>query len=187
MYTGFKVPANAASKSQVHRGKRGFPYRVLASKQAVFLERLERWLVSIDEQLEAARSGGNTVPEELLRRTGMIRLAFQDASGRLPIFLEFLIKIGPSPVVWQATVAPFRKYHSFCAEVAEGGIEEGSLRPVDPDLVSTVLVAFAVGILAVGLLDPYRAGWGQVVQERVRMLVDGLKQDRAESSGGGGP
>lgn len=95
------------------------------------------------------------MPGELLRMTGMVRSVFQEAGGKLPIFLEFLTKSGHSPVVWQATVAPFRKYRTFFARMVEAGIEEGSLRPVDPDLASTLLVAFAAGLLVVSLLDPY--------------------------------
>jgi AcrR family transcriptional regulator len=159
--------------------KGGF-YHHFPSKQDVFLEMLERWLEGIDEQLEVARAGGETVPEELLRMTGMVRLVFQDAGGKLPIFLEFLTKAGQSPVVWQATVAPFRKYHSFFAQMVEDGIEEGSLRPVESDLASTVLVAFAVGVLALGLVDPYRTDWGQVAQEGMRMLLDGLRDGQIE-------
>jgi AcrR family transcriptional regulator len=162
--------------------KGGF-YHHFPSKQAVFLEMLERWLEGIDAQLEAARAGGRTVPEELVRMTGMIRLVFQEAGGRLPIFLEFLTKAGHSPVVWQATVAPFRKYHRFFAQMVGDGIEEGSLRAIDPELASTVLVAFAVGVLTLGLLDPYRADWGQVAQGGMEMLLEGLKdgQDLANA------
>lgn len=108
--------------------------------------------------------------------TGMVRLVFHEAGGKLPIFLEFLTKAGHSPVVWQATVAPFRKYHSFFAQMVEDGIRESSLRTVDPDLASTVLVAFGVGILTVGLLDPYRADWGQVAQGGDAVVVGGAER-----------
>ena len=155
--------------------KGGF-YHHFASKQAVFLEMLERWLEGLDAQMEAARSDAGTVPEELLRMTGMIRQVFQEAAGKLPIFLEFLTKAGHSPVVWQATVAPFRKYHAFFARMIEEGIAEGSLRPVDPDLATNVLLSFAVGLLALGLLDPHGADWGQVGPEGLRILLQGLAQ-----------
>jgi hypothetical protein len=56
----------------------------------------------------------------------------------------------------------------------EDGIQEGSLRPVDPDLVSNVLLAFAVGLLALGLLDPHGADWGCLAQDGMRMVLDGL-------------
>jgi AcrR family transcriptional regulator len=153
--------------------KGGF-YHHFPSKQAVFLEMLERWLDDIDTSLEAARSGARTVPEELMGMTTLVRRVFQEAGGKLPIFLEFLTKAGHSPTVWQSTVAPFRRYHEFFARMIEDGIQEGSLRPVDPDLVSNVLLAFAVGLLALGLLDPHGADWGCLAQDGMRMVLDGL-------------
>ncbi len=154
--------------------KGGF-YHHFSSKQAVFLEMLERWLEGIDAQLEAVRAGGEGVPQELRGMTEMVRQVFQEAGGRLPIFLEFLTKAGHSPAVWQATVAPFRKYHVFFARMIEDGISEGSLRAVDPDLASHVLLAYAVGLLALGLLDPRGADWGQVAQGGMGMLLSGIE------------
>ena len=154
--------------------KGGF-YHHFPSKQALFLEMLEQWLEGIDAQLELARSGAGDVPGQLLGMSAMVRVVFQEAGGRLPLFLEFLTKAGHSPVVWQATVAPFRKYHAFFAELVETGIDEGSLRPIDPDLASNVLLAFAVGLLVVGLLDPHGADWGQVGQGGMQVLLDGLE------------
>ena len=54
--------------------------------------------------------------------TSTFRPVFQEASGRLPIFWEFLSKAGHSPVVWQATVAPLRKYHTLFAGMIQAGI-----------------------------------------------------------------
>ena len=155
--------------------KGGF-YHHFPSKQALFLEMLERWLEGIDAQLEVSRSGAETIPEELLRMTGMVRQVFQEAGGKLPLFMEFLTKAGHSPVVWQATVAPFRKYRKFFALMVEAGIAEGSLRPVEPDLASNVVLSFAIGLLVLGLLDPHGADWGQVAQDGMGMLLQGLEQ-----------
>jgi AcrR family transcriptional regulator len=154
--------------------KGGF-YHHFPSKQAVFLAMLERWLDDIDRLLEVARSGAENIPEELVRMTSLVRHVFQEAGGRLPIFLEFLAKAGQSPVVWQATVAPFRRYHTFFAQMIKEGIEEGSLREMDPDLASNVLLSFAIGLLVLGLLDPFGADWGQVANGGMTMLLEGLE------------
>ena len=42
---------------------------------------------------------GQNTPEKLLAMTSTFRSVFQEAGGRLPIFLEFLTKAGHSPVV----------------------------------------------------------------------------------------
>jgi AcrR family transcriptional regulator len=169
---------DAASVAEICRRagvtKGGF-YHHFSSKQALFLELLERWLQGIDEQLEALRSGADTVPEELMSMTAVVRPVFEDAKGRLLIFLEFLTKAGQSPEVWQATVVPFRKYQGFFAGMFKEGIDEGSLRSVDADLASRVLLSFAIGFLAQGLLDPHGADWGWVAQEGMAMLLQGLE------------
>jgi AcrR family transcriptional regulator len=155
--------------------KGGF-YHHFPSKQAVFLEMLEQWLVGIDDRLEVAGAGGQNVPEKLLGMTAMIHAVFVEAGGGLPIFLEFLTKAAHSPVVWQATVAPFRKYRAFFAQMVQDGIDEGSLRSVNPDLASNLLLSFAVGVLALGLLDPHGADWGEVAQEGMGMLLEGIEK-----------
>jgi len=157
--------------------KGGF-YHHFPSKQDVFLEMLHRWLEGLDRQLEAVRSGDETVPQELQAMTAMVPVVFQDAGGRLSLFLEFLINAGRSPAVWQATVAPFRKYHTFFSEMIADGVGEGSLRDVEPELASHLLLAFAVGLLAIGLLDPYGADWGRVAQEGIGILLTGMGAER---------
>jgi len=153
--------------------KGGF-YHHFPSKQDVFLEMLERWLEGLDGQLEAMRSGEGTVPEEILAMTSMVPVVFQEAGGRLPLFLEFLTKAGHSPVVWQATVSPFRKYHALFAEMIEEGVTEGSLATAEPNLASHLLLAFAVGLLALGLLDPHGADWGKVAEGGMRVILRGM-------------
>ena len=156
--------------------KGGF-YHHFPSKQDVFLEMLERWLEGLDQDLEVMRSGEETVPDELRAMTAMVPAVFQEAGGRITLFLEFLTKAGHSPAVWQATVAPFRKYHAFFAKVISDGIEEGSLRPVDPEMASNLLLSFAVGLLTMGLLDPFGDDWGRVAQEGMDVLLDGIEAE----------
>lgn len=157
--------------------KGGF-YHHFPSKQDVFLEMLQRWLAGMDQELEVLRSGEETVADEFRAMTAMVPNVFQEAGGRLPLFLEFLTKAGHSPVVWQATVAPFRRYHTFFAKMVSDGIAEGSLRGVDPELASNLLLSFAVGLLTMGLLDPFGADWGRVAQEGMDMLLSGIEADR---------
>ena len=171
---------DATSVSEICRRagvtKGGF-YHHFPSKQAVFLELLEHWLKGVDSGLEQLRSGAATIPEEFLRMTAMVQQIFQEAGGKLPIFLEFLTKAGQSPVVWQATVAPFRRYESFFAGMIQEGIDEGSLREVDPELATHVLLCFAVGLLALGFLDPHGADWGGVAQDGMQVLLKGLERN----------
>lgn len=168
---------DAASVSEICRRaavtKGGF-YHHFASKQSLFLEMLQRWLEELDSQLAVARSGAATIPDEFLRMARMIEQVFRDAEGRLPIFLEFMTQAGHEPVIWEATIAPFRRYHAFFAQMVEEGISEGLFRSVDPNLATHVLLSFAAGLLVWGLLDPQAADWGQVGYDGIQLLLDGL-------------
>jgi len=157
---------------------KGAFYHHFPSKQAVFLELLERWLSGLDAQLVEARAGARTVPEALLRMTGMVRQVFRMAGGQLPLFLEFLTKAAHDPAVWQATIAPYRRYRTFFSRMIEAGIAEGSLRPVDPEITAQVIVSLAVGLLLQGLLDPHGADWGQVTENSMRMLLKSIEKEK---------
>ena len=154
--------------------KGGF-YHHFPSKQALFMELLDRWLAELNTQLEAAHAEADTIPEGLLQMAGMVRPVFQVAGEQLPIFLEFWTKAARDPAVWQATIAPYRRYRDLFSGMIEAGITEGTLRPVDPEMAAQVIVSLAVGLVLQSLLDPHGADWGEVAQEGVRMLLEGLE------------
>ena len=156
---------------------KGAFYHHFSSKQTLFLELLEHWLVGMDALLEPARVDADTVPAGLLQMAGMVQPVFQEGKGRLPFFLEFWNKAARDPVVWQATIAPYRRYRDFFCKMIEAGIAEGSLRPVDPEATAQIIVSLAVGLVLQGVLDPEGADWGQMAQEGVRLLLNGLVKD----------
>ena len=137
---------------------------------------MEQWLAGLDAQLEAARTGAATVPQQFLHMAGLVQSVFHVADGKLPIFLEFWTKAGHDPAIWQATIAPYRKYRAFIARMVEAGITEGTLRRIDAEKAAQIIVSLAVGVLLQGLLDPHGADWGQVAKDGVRMLLEGLER-----------
>jgi len=163
--------AEICSRAEVSKG--AF-YHHFPSKQALFLELLERWLGALDEQLEGICAGDATVPEELMRMTGIIRQVFQAGAEQLPLFLEFWTRAAHDAAVWEASIAPYRRYRTFFSRMIESGVAEGTLRPVDPDSAARVIVSLAVGLVVQGLLDTEGADWGEVAEEGVRMLLRGM-------------
>lgn len=155
---------------------KGAFYYHFPSKQALFLELLDRWLEGVDEELMKARIDATNVPEELSQMAGRIRHVFYAASGQLPIFLEFWTQAVHDPEVWQATVAPYRRYQKLFADMIADGIAEGSLRQIDPQIAAQVIVSLAVGLVLQGALDPEGSDWGEVTEEGVRMLLEGLER-----------
>ncbi|HEX9012494.1 MAG TPA: TetR/AcrR family transcriptional regulator [Anaerolineaceae bacterium] len=158
---------------------KGAFYHHFPTKQAVFLTLLEDWLADIDRGLSSALEGSATVAEGLLRMVAPAETAFQSANDQLPMFLEFWTQASHDPAVWQATIAPYRRYEGYFAQLIRRGIEDGSFQPVDPDLAARTLVSLAVGLFLQSILDPQGAAWDEVALGSIRLLMNGLSRREA--------
>jgi AcrR family transcriptional regulator len=165
--------AEICEKSGVSKG--AF-YHHFPTKQAVFLAILDQWLDGLDQGLiGTSLEGSATVPEvfvTMARRTGEV---FSIADGRLSIFLEFWAQARKDPEIWKRTVAPFRRYQGIFAGIIRRGIEEGSLRPVDPEMAASALVSLAVGVVLQGVVDPKGNRWDEVMASSVELLFEGMR------------
>lgn len=155
---------------------KGAFYHHFPSKQAVFMELLEEWLGELEARLAEIHTGSGSIPESLLSMTDMIQDVFESASGQLPMFLEFWSQASRDPEVWKATIAPYHRYQTVFAGLIQEGIDEGSLRPIDPHTGAQVIVSLAVGLFLQGLLDPQGADWKQVTRDSFRVLLEGLQR-----------
>lgn len=153
--------------------KGGF-YHHFASKQEVFLRLVEEWLSGLDQQILALAASAEDVPQALRRTAGIAPAVFAEARGRVPLFLEFWRQASRDPQVWQATIAPYRRYTEYFAALISRGIEEGSLRKMRPEVGARILVSLAVGLLLQGALDPKGADWGSMAGEGVSLLLEGM-------------
>lgn len=153
---------------------KGAFYHHFEAKQSVFLHLLEDWLRQVDADLLAALQEAPTVVDGLLGMAARSRGVFSAADGRLSILFEFWGQARKDPVVWERTIAPFRRYRDMFAEVVRRGIAEGSLRPVDAEKAAQTLMSIAVGVILQGVLDPKGARWDRVIQDIIGMLVEGM-------------
>ena len=166
--------AEICSKAGVSKG--AF-YHHFPTKQFAFLALLDRWLAILDLQLTATRESSLTVPEALERIAGLSRIVFESASGQLPMFLEFWKQSIHDPQVWQATIAPYKRYREFFQLLLEEGVVDGSFREVDTRIGGLLVVALAVGVLLQGLMDPDGADWGEILQQGMRIMMRGMQGD----------
>lgn len=166
--------AEICERAGVSKG--GF-YHHFASKQAILLELLERWLAALDARLAEIRDEAPSVPDALQRMVNTLDHILQSAQGRLPIFFEFMTKAQRDPAVWAATIAPYRRYRAFLAEMVRQGIAEGSFREVDADAAALCLVSLAVGLVLQSLLDPKGENWVENARKSVEMMLRVLQQE----------
>lgn len=154
---------------------KGAFYHHFPSKHAVFMELLEGWLTALDVQLLDQMVSGRSVPQALLHMAGLMQGVFQQASGNLPMFLEFWTQASRDPLIWQTVTAPYQRYQEFFKRILQRGMVEGSLRQMDPDLAARTLVALAVGLLFQGVLDARDDDWAKAPAQSIRILLEGLE------------
>jgi TetR/AcrR family transcriptional repressor of uid operon len=151
---------------------KGALYHHFPSKQTIFVQLYERWMEGFIGEMKALRDGAASVPQALMAMVRMIGVIFQSASGRLPVFFEFLTKSAREPEIWKATAAPYRLFKDFFAEMIRGGIEEGSLKHVDPERTAQILVSYGAGLVMQGVFDPEGGDWVRVGVEGLGILLE---------------
>jgi AcrR family transcriptional regulator len=160
---------------------KGAFYHHFPSKQALFLALLNGWLQTIDTGIQASR--GQTVPETFFKMTEAFPYIFESAGERLPMFLEFWLQASRDKKVWQASIAPYRRYHKYFATLIKKGVQERSFVQVDADIAARMIVAMAMGLLLQSLLDPKGAKWEKVARETTETMMKGLQRATASNRG----
>lgn len=166
---------NKASVDEICREagiSKGAFYHHFKSKQALFLALLDGWLQSIDSAIEASRD--KTAPETFMQMTEAFPFIFETAGDGLPMFLEFWMQASRDKEIWEASLAPYRRYHRYFTSLIKKGVQEGSFVEVDPELTSRMIVSTAMGLLLQSLLDPKGARWEKVARDSTSLLVDNL-------------
>jgi len=166
---------NAASVNDICKDagiSKGAFYHHFETKQALFLALLDGWLQTIDKAIEISKD--KTVPETFKQMTETFPYLFASAGAGLPMFLEFWLQASRDEEIWQASIAPYRRYHKHITALIKKGVEEGSFVEVNPDLAARMIISTATGLLLQSLLDPKGAKWEKVARASTTMLVDSL-------------
>lgn len=153
---------------------KGAFYHHFPTKQAVFMELLNAYLNGIDSGFNLMRQEVQDVPQAIIQMAELVGSLFQSADIHLPIFLEFWTQANHDPHIWEASIAPYRRYINYFAEMIQEGIDQGSLKPVDAQLAGRVLVSFAIGMLMQSLFDPEITNWQVEASQSMQLLMNGI-------------
>ncbi len=153
---------------------KGAFYHHFPTKQAVFMELLNNYLNGIENGFNLMRQEVHDVPQVILQMAEMVGSLFQTADIHLPIFLEFWTQANHDPHIWEAAIAPYRRYQSYFTKMIQEGIDEGSLQPVDAQLAARVLVSLAIGMLMQSLFDPQITNWQSEARQSMELLMNGI-------------
>ena len=151
---------------------KGAFYHHFASKQALFLALLDGWLKIVDTAIEASKD--KTAPETFMQMAEAFPYIFETAGNHLPMFMEFWLQASRDQKIWQASIAPYRRYHKYFTSLIKKGVEEGSFVNVDPQIASRLIISAAMGLLLQSLLDPKGANWEKVARESTNLLLNSL-------------
>jgi TetR/AcrR family transcriptional regulator, transcriptional repressor for nem operon len=166
---------NAASVDDICKEagiSKGAFYHHFKSKQALFLALLDGWLQAIDNAIEASKD--KTAPETFMQMTEAFPHFLGTAGEALPMFLEFWLQASRDKKLWEASIAPYRRYHKYFTSLIKKGVEEGSFVEVDSELASRMIVSTAMGLFLQSLLDPKGAKWEKVARDSTNLLVNSL-------------
>lgn len=181
LQTFSQVGYEAASVEQVCTAagvSKGAFYHHFPSKQAVFIELLERWLTGIDTQIEQARAETSDVNQAFVKMSAALPGIFRDAEHRLPVFLEFWAHASRDPEIWERSIAPFHRYRDVFAAWIRQGMRAGTFREVDAQATSRMFLALAVGLLLQGILEPDGADWSKVTRQSLQILLTGISNNK---------
>jgi AcrR family transcriptional regulator len=153
---------------------KGAFYHHFKTKQDVFLALLDGWLQTFDQAIEASK--GQPVPQTFQQMTEYFPYIFETAGDNLPMFLEFWLQASRDETIWDASIAPYRRYHKHFVSLIKRGVADGSFADVNPDLAARLIVSAAMGLLLQSLLDPEGANWPKVARETVQVMMKGLLQ-----------
>lgn len=155
---------------------KGAFYHHFPSKQTLFMELLDSRLAGLDAAIGDIVTGTRDVPDALMNLARIGKVAFQADGNQLPILLEFWEQARHDPESWKAAGAPYERYQNIFSRIIQKGIDEGSLRQVDPDDASRLIIAVATGLLLQGVLGPGGEAWGQTIDKYIEILIEGLRR-----------
>ncbi len=173
-HSGYET-ASLADICEAAGVSKGAFYHHFPSKHTVFLQLLNGWLEGLEHGLDQIRASDQPTAAQLRDMASLLGMVYGQAGDRFPLFLEFWLQAMRDPDIWKETIQPLERYTDYFTQLAQNGVSDGSLKPGDPAIAARTLIAYALGMIVQGLLQPTSTDWPHTSHQGLLILLDGLE------------
>jgi len=153
---------------------KGAFYYHFSSKQDLFLEILDQWINKVTERIDVARIETHDILKALMGIPDGFSPLFLELGNQLPVFLELYIKSFSDPDLKKIILRSYKKFILFFTSILKRGIENGTVRNVDPKEGAEILFSVTVGMLMHGLLKPKSQKWEELTRKTIDLILSPL-------------
>lgn len=159
----------------VSNASKGAFYHHFESKESLFMELLDQWLVKLDTQLYKILKQDLSLDLGIHAILGILKEVSKESSKQYSIFLEFYTKAIRNEKVYRRLDMEMKKYQNLLSSLIQKGIDEKILKPVDPLSTSKSVIALVMGLLMEGWLTRNEEGKDSLFKFAIDNFLEGFK------------
>ena len=150
---------------------KGAFYYHFSSKQDLFLEILDQWINRVAERIDITRIQTPDILRALMSIPDGFSPLFEEVGNQLPVFLELYVKSLSDPDLKKIMLRSYKKFILFFTNIIKRGVENGTIRKIDPKEGAEILFSMTVGMVMHGLLRPRSRDWAELSRKMIGLLL----------------
>ncbi len=150
--------------------KGGF-YHHFKSKQDLFIRILHEWIKKVSAQIDISKLESDDIYKVLISIPKKIQPAFEETKSQLPLFLEIYLNAIKDRRSKRVILQSINMFMDFFSHIIKKCIKRGVIKKVDPEEISKILFALAIGLLMQGLMDPEGTDWEALATKSLILLL----------------
>lgn len=140
------------------------------------MEILDRWLEDLSLRIDKYLEGTDKVSEGIIKMADIFKDIFKESREKFFLFLEFLRQGIKDENIFMRLSEYFKKYKKYFSILVEKGKREGSIKDVDSDIVSSILISFSIGTILQQLFNE-EENWEEISVEGIRLIISAIEKE----------
>lgn len=154
---------------------KGAFFHYFPSKEIFFMEILDIWLSDLSKKLQNYILSSKNLYKDLVKMSEIFKEIFKDSHQKFYLFIEFLRFGVKDEKIAKKIEYNFDLYTNYFTDIIKKGIENGIFKDVDPNLISHILVSYAIGTIEQEILNP-KLDWDIISREGVKFILGAIKR-----------